>query len=535
MKRGIALILLVSLMVTSMMGCQSTSQEKPSQEEANQEMPGTESSKDGGTIVVGIPEDPQSFNPNAKADDTLFDIGENIFSRLIKLNNNQEIVPDLAEDYTVSEDGKEITFNLREGVKWHDGEPFTSKDVKWTFDQIMEENGQIKSNLASVESVETPDEYTVVFNLVENDSNLLSYLGWYGALIMPAHIYEGTDWLTNPANKDPIGTGPFKFVEHVAGVNVTIERNEDYFGQVPYLDKVIYSIIPDSNTAMQAFYNGELDILGVNPPLSEMATLEDNPEITAALQQWPARYQVAFNVEDGKFADLKLRQAVAYGLDKDSIVKKALKDVGLRCDNAMVSLYEWALNTEDVYPNRDVEKARKLIEEAGYEEDENGMYFSVELDAWNDIPYSDIGLVVQDNLKEIGIDVRLNITEMAAWMDKVWDNQNYDIAILGGFQGPDAGGLSLRFASDASMNIYNYANEEIDKELAAGRLKVTQEDRRPHYINAQRILVEDLPMIPLSEMMILTPYYSYIKGHPLSEEAIDFTGYKEYNYIWLDK
>lgn len=530
MKKIISMVLLISIVAISVAGCGSSNQDVSKPESSSDK-----TSKQGGTIVVGISADPQSFNPNAKADDIAFDIGQNIFSRLIKLNNNQELVPDLAETYTVSDDGKEITFNLRKGVKWHDGEPFTSKDVKWTFDQIIKENGQIKSNLASVESIEAPDDYTVIFKLTQNDSNLLSYLGWYGCLIMPAHIYEGTDWLTNPANKAPIGTGPFKFVEHKAGVNVTLERNDDYFGQVPYLDKVIYSIIPDSNTALQAFYNGELDILGVNPPLSEIANMEDNPEISVAFQQWPARYQVAFNVKDGKFADIRLRQAVAYGLDKDAIIEKALKGAGLRCDNAMVSLYKWALNTDDTYPQRDVEKARKLIEEAGYKADANGMYFSVDLDAWNEIPYSDIGVVVKDNLKDIGIDARLNITEMAAWTDKVWINKNYDIAILGGFQGPDAGGLSLRFASDGSMNIYNYSNEALDKELADGRLKVSNEDRRPHYVNAQKILIEDLPMIPLSEMMIVTPYYSYIKGHPLSEEAIAYTGYKEYNYIWLDK
>lgn len=491
--------------------------------------------KKGGTIVVGIPQDPQSFNPNAKADDVLFDIGQNIFSRLIKLNNKQELVPDLAEDYEVSPDGLEITFHLRKGVKWHDGEDCTSRDVKWTFDQIINEDGQIKSNLSSVESIEAPDDYTVIFHLTQNDSDLLSYLGWYGCLIMPAHLYEGTDWLDNPANKKPIGTGPFKFVEYKSGVSVTLERNDDYFGQVPYLDKIIYSVIPDSNTALQAFQNGELDILGINPPLSETANLQANENYIVGLNQWPARYQVAFNVKEGKFADPKLRQAVALGVDKDAVIEKALKGAGQRCDTAMVSLYEWALNTEDLYPERDVEKARKLIEEAGYTKDKDGMYFSVELEAWNEIPYSDIGTVIQDNLREIGIDARLNITEMAAWTDKVWVNHDYEIAILGGFQGPDAGGLSLRFASDGSMNIYEYANEELDQLLAEGRTKVTHEDRKEPYLRAQQILIEDLPMVPLSEMMLVTPYYSYVKGHPLSDEAIDKAGYKEYTYIWLDK
>lgn len=492
-------------------------------------------SKQGGTLVVGIPQDPQSFNPDAKSDDVLFDIGQNIFSRLIKLNNKQELVPDLAEEWEISEDGKEITFHLRKDVKWHDGEPCTSKDVKWTFDQIINENGQIKSNLSSVESIEAPDDHTVVFKLSVNDANLLSYLGWNGCMIMPAHLYEGTDWLDNPANKKPVGTGPFKFSEYESGVSVTLKRNDEYFGQVPYLDKIVYSIIPDENTALQAFYNEELDILGVNPPLSELKTLEGNPNLVVGMQQWPARYQVAFNVKDGVFADPKLREAVACGVDKDAVVEKALKGVGKRCDEAMVSLYKWALNTQDKYPDRDVDKARKLIEEAGYKADKNGMYFSVELDAWNEIPYSDIGTVVKDNLKEIGIDVKLNITEMAAWNEKVWINHDYDIAILGGFQGPDAGGLSLRFASDGSMNIYEYSNEAMDKVLADGRVKVEEDERRACYVEAQKLLVQDLPMVPLSEMMIATPYYSYVKGHPLDENTIDKAGYKEYTYVSLDK
>lgn len=172
MRKILSMVLLISIVAVSVVGCGNSSQDISQPDSSSDGTP-----KQGGTIVVGISADPQSFNPNAKADDIAFDVGQNIFSRLIKLNNNQELVPDLAETYTVSDDGKEITFNLRKGVKWHDGEPFTSKDVKWTFDQIIKENGQIKSNLASVESIEAPDDYTVIFKLTQNDSNLLSYLG----------------------------------------------------------------------------------------------------------------------------------------------------------------------------------------------------------------------------------------------------------------------------------------------------------------------------------------------------------------------
>lgn len=214
----------------------------------------------------------------------------------------------------------------------------------------------------------------------------------------------------------------------------------------------------------------------------------------------------------------------------------SMLDVSVRADVIrMLQNLARENNTTLLFISHDINTVRKLIEEAGYTADENGMYFSVELDAWNEIPYSDIGTVIKDNLKEIGIDAKLNITEMAAWNEKVWINHDYDVAILGGFQGPDAGGLSLRFASDGSMNIYEYKNDKMDQVLADGRVKVGEEERKECYVEAQRLLVEDLPMIPLSEMMLVTPYYSYVKGHPLDEDTIDKVGYKEYTYVWLDK
>lgn len=542
MKKVISVLLILLLMAFLFVGCSDNNE--PKQNEATEEQgkvnedetdSNIEGPKKGGTLLVGLGNDPISFNPNAYADDDYYHIAMNIFNRLIKLNNKQEIVPDLAKEWTVSDDGKEIVFYLRENVKWHDGEPFSSKDVKFTFDTIIEQKGQISSSLASIEEVTTPDDYTVVFKLKENDSSLMRYLAWYACFIIPEHLYAGTDWLENPANQNPVGTGPFKFSEHKKGVNVTIVRNDDYWGDIPYLDKVVYQIIPDGNTALQALYNGELDVLEVSVPLSEVETLKSNSNITTGMQMWPARYQVAFNITDDVFSDLKVRQAITYGLDKDEIIKKALKGAGEKSDYAIIPMFEWAVNSDAKFPDRDIEKAKSLLEEAGYKADTNGMYMSVVLDAWNDVPYSDIATVIKDQLKDIGIDVKLNITEMAAWTDKVWVNHNYQMAVLGGYQGPDAGGFAMRFATDASMNIYNYSNPEIDKAFENGRLNVKDEDRKPYYQDAQRILVEDIPMVPISEMMIVTPYQAYVEGHPLSEEAIDKAGFYEHTYVWINQ
>lgn len=491
--------------------------------------------KKGGTIIVGLNGDPTTYNPDFKGDDNGFAIYQNIFNRLYKINNKQEIVPDLAESYALSSDGKELTFHLHKNVKWHDGKPFSSADVKFTYDTIIKEKGQISGSLSSIQEITTPDDNTVVFKLKQNDSALLGYLSWYGCFIMPKHLYEGTDWGTNPANQKPVGTGPFKFVEHQKGVSITLERNDEYWGDVPYLDRVVFSIMSDSNTATQALYNGQLDFLGIEPPLAEAERFMSDPQLKAGKQNWPSRFHVAFNVSEGPFANLKLREALAYGINRDEVIKKALKGVGLSAKTAMTPLYQWALNSTDVYPDRDVEKAKKLMEEAGYKADSKGMYLTATLDVFNSEPFPDIATVLKDNLKDIGIDVKINVMEGAAWDEKVWNNKNYEFTLLSGYQGPDPGGLYGRFASEGTMNIMKYSNPKLDENLKKGAALVKEDERAPFYKEAQKLLVADKPMVPIAEQIGVVPYQAYIMGAPTSPEAIQKTGFTEFTYVWINK
>ena len=153
------------------------------------------------------------MNPNAADEPYGFSIYQNIYNRLVKYTNSFDIVPDLAESWEFSDDGMSLSFNLRKGVKWHDGKDFSSDDVKWTFDTIIKENGYAAASFANVNNITCPDKNTVVFNLSSPDSSLVSALSKLGVFIMPKHIYENTDWLTNNANINPIGTGPFVFKE----------------------------------------------------------------------------------------------------------------------------------------------------------------------------------------------------------------------------------------------------------------------------------------------------------------------------------
>ena len=208
--------------------------------------PGTEGNIPAQDVLIyAVQGDPQSFNPDMKSDDYAYSANQNIYSRLVKLNANDQILPDLAESWEFSEDGLTLTFHLHEGMKWHDGEPFTSADVKWTLDTMKEQKWTKSDSVASVTSIECPDDNTVVLNLSQRDVAIVAKLGWYATFIMPEHIWNDpqySDFVSNPAAWNPIGTGPYKFEKYEAGVGTTLVKNEEYFGGQPIIEKLIFQV-----------------------------------------------------------------------------------------------------------------------------------------------------------------------------------------------------------------------------------------------------------------------------------------------------
>lgn len=493
---------------------------------------GAKEPKAGGTYVVSIGGDPQSFNPCANPDDNAYGILQNVFNRLVKLTGDNDISPDLAKEWKYSEDGKTLTFHLNENIKWHDGQEFSSEDVKWTFDKIIKDKGFASAFFSDIEEITCPDKNTVELKLKAPNAGLLGYIAWYGTFIMPKHIYDGTDWLTNEANQKPIGTGAFKFVEHKKGVSVTLERNDDFWGGKPYLDKVIYSIIPDQSTAFQSYINGETDDNNNGIPYSEANRFDNDKNYVVKQQLWINRTYVTFNLKKGKFADLKVRQAVAYGIDRDEIFNKALKGMGKKAEYFISPLFDWALNNDAKLPERDINKAKALLEEAGYKADANGVYFTATLDTFPG--FEDVVAVVKSNLKDIGIDVKINQLEMAAYLEKVFNSKDFEITVIAGYQGPDISAISNRIGVNGATNLAQFNNSRVEELLTQGLKLTTNEDRAPIYKEIQKILSEELPLIPLNENGGKTPIKAYIKGHPGTESA-DKASEGEYTYVWLDK
>lgn len=487
-------------------------------------------------LIINVGGDPQSFNPDMKSDDYAWPINQNVYSRLVKLNSDDQVIPDLAESWEFSEDGLKLTFHLKKDVKWHDGEALTSEDVKWTFETMIANKWSKSDSLASVNSIECPDDLTVVLNLKNKDVSIVSKLGWYATFIMPEHIWNNPDYAdftSNPANWQPIGSGPYKFDNYKSSVATTLLKNEDYFDAVPIIEKLIFTIVPDSTTAYQSFVNGEIDFFNSIVPTANKHDLDDNPDYRFYDYISINRTYLTFNMKEGIFTDVRLRQAVAMGVDRQGIYDRVSNGAGALAQYFISPLWEGKyLDKQYTMPARNVEEAKRLIEEAGYTMNADGFYFDMTLDCFEDGNFKDIAQIVKENLKEIGVNVTLNIMEMAAWQDKVMGtNPKFDMTMLAGYQGPDVSGVAGRVASNGGTNVGMYNNPEMDAALQAAVEIDDVAERAKYYSEVQRIMSEDMPMVFLFENGDHSPVKVALEGVP--RDVTDKAASNEFTYtMW---
>ncbi|MDF2531314.1 MAG: uncharacterized protein K0Q65_895, partial [Clostridia bacterium] len=204
--RLIALLLSLTMIFTLVTGCAKT--EDPSEKPSGGEVVQKDGIKRGGTMVMAQSAEPITLIPNGKPDDNNIILEQNVFNRLLKTNNNQQVILDLATGYDVSEDGLVYTFHLPENVKFHDGQPMTSDDVKFTFEEIIKQGAFASTTLSVIKEITCPDDYTVAFTLNKIDAGFLGNLAYNGTSILPRHVYEGLDWMGKDAMVTPVGTGP---------------------------------------------------------------------------------------------------------------------------------------------------------------------------------------------------------------------------------------------------------------------------------------------------------------------------------------
>lgn len=480
------------------------------------------------TFIANTTQEPQSFHPNRVSDDGAWPINQNIFNRLVKLNAFNEFVPDLAKDWEFSDDGLTLTFNLHDNVTWHDGEPFSSADVKYTYDTMLAESWAHANSLSTVESIDTPDENTVVFNLKNADSSIVAKLSWYGTFILPKHIYEGTDHATNPANQSPIGTGPFKFVEYEPGVAITLERNDDFFGGDIDVKTLIFRIIPDESTLLQAFKTGEIDYIS-SLPNANINDFDDDDNYEVIQSLGINRTYVTFNLEDEDFGNVAVRRAVAHALDQQSVYDR-VGGAGVKAEYLISPVFTDYVNDDYKLPETNIDRAIELLEEAGYTRNADGYFIEATFDYFVSGNFGDIASIVAANLEKAGIKLTLNALEISAWQQKVMDDKDFSITMLAGYQGPDVSGVDNRVKTTGSTNIAGFSNAELDEALSLAVQFSDVADRKAYYDEAQRIMAEELPMVFILENGYKTPVSKSFDGTPYQDKtkaSSEFSGVKK--------
>ncbi len=549
MKKALSLALAAAMTAGLLAGCGSKPAPAPAPEpapaateaaaeETEAEDAGEEDASDiqaGGTLVVRSIGDPMSFNPDLYPDDNYYPISQNLFHRLCKMDASKTVIPDLATDWEWSDDALTLTFHLQEGVKWSDGEDVTSEDVKYTFDTMkdVETSCYFSSTVQTyVDNIETPDDYTVVFNLKEANVSFVPLLGWYGTFIVPEHVFNnGQSWAENEATTTaPVTSGNFKFNEFKAGEYTSIVKSE-YAAVEPYLDEVVFSIVADESTAVQAFKNGEIDFYEAIPTAYQDELLAD-PSVEMKTNEYPSPMRIIFNFNNETLADQAVRTAISLCINRDEISTKLYNGL-LEPEYSMYpSLLEWCANTEDVPGSYDIEAAKAVLEEAGYEADADGYYVKgLTITAFEGSGYPDAAKLISAAAAEAGIEIIVEVLEYNAWSDKVYTNKAFDIELQGGFMGPDPSALVAKVGTGGSDNIGSYSNEEIDALLIAGGTTGDQAARAEAYKAAQAILAEELPMVPILTYACYDANGANVKNVPL--DGIGQWGWAEWTYTYF--
>jgi peptide/nickel transport system substrate-binding protein len=484
---------------------------------------------DGVVLIVPERDSPKSMNPNWQNDAGVYSPSSSIFSHLIVLDwgvtQGVSAYGDLAESWDVSDDGLIYTFHLYDGVKWHDGEPLTSADVKYTYDTAIENGYPLAAVLSDVKEIRTPDDLTVEIELNQPVAafigNLAQASDWYGK-ILPQHLYEGTDWATSPANDHPIGSGPFKFVEWEPDSHVTLEANDDYFRGRPAIDTLIFQYLPDINVAVSSFQAGDFPYLPNQyvPSFGEISAMRNDPAQADTVIETPSIYtrELYLNQTNEYLANPKVRQAIAYAVDRDAINQSAFSGLWPTVNTPGIPVLGDYLNTDATFPAHDAAMAEQLLDEAGYPRGADGWRFPLEVTNPSIADTELIAEVLVQQLREVGINATWQKYDSATWNEKM-ANGDFDASMYFVRYGPDPDAYREHFRTDAPRNFMGYSNARVDELLDQGKYEPDTATRIELYKEVQQILAQDMVSIPLfwqDRFSFVDPRWT---GFPVQEDS----------------
>jgi peptide/nickel transport system substrate-binding protein len=449
-------------------------------------------------------------------------INKIIFSALVRPDEHLRPVPDLAQSWSTSEDGLEYTFNLKPGVKWHDGEPFTATDVKFTFDQIkdVKSGSRLGSDFAAVAGVDVIDSLTVRFRLKAPFAPFLALLG-YNAGIIPAHKFRNRKLLdaTDFSRSAPVGTGPFRVVQAEAGSAIVLERNPDYHGDPPPLDQVIFRIVPDVNAQVAQLLAGELDIVPIEP--ANLPSVQRASSVHVVRNPIVQHVYVGFNQQRSYFKSPLVRQALDLAINRKAIIDGVLKGAADVPRGTIPMVLSGFFDASLPVPTYNPDSARALLLKAGWHNGDHVMLrdaagkpfaFALLVDKGNPTR-EQAALAVQQDLRRVGIDASIETLEFATLVrDRVLPGA-YDAVLIWWTTPPDPDQFSF-YASGQDNNHVRYSNARVDSLLAAGRATLDSARRRDIYNQFQREEIGDPPVLVLFYPRELLAVSRRVRGLP---------------------
>ncbi|MED1792403.1 ABC transporter substrate-binding protein [Brevibacillus nitrificans] len=556
MKKRVLSTAMTGMLAFAMLlaGCGGTqTAQKPAEQpktEAPATTPAAEPAKTSGPkqLIIGRGGDTVGLDPIAQTDGESFKVTENVFDTLVGYEEESTaVVPSLAEKWEIAPDGLTYTFHLRSGVKFHDGTDFNAEAVKWNFERWMDKShpqhnkegyeyyndmfGGYKGDETHViKSVEAVDPQTVKFTLNRPLAPFIQNLGMSCFAIASPKAVQ--DMGPEKFNENPVGTGPFVFKEWKRNDTITLEKNPNYWNAgFPKLDKLVFKVIPENTARLTALTSGEIDMMdGLNP--DDAQAVKDNAELQLILRPSMNIGFVGFNVEKKPLDNPKVREALAYAINKPAIIEAFFAGLGQPAVNPMPpSIWGHNGNIKDREFNLD--KAKQLLSEAGFPNGFKIKFWAMPVAR----PYMPDGVkiaeAIQQDLKKIGVEAEIVTMEWATYLEKTkaGEQEMFMLGWTGDNGDPDNFLATLLDKNNiGGNNRTRWANEDAHKLLMQAQSATTKEEREKLYLQVQEIIFKDVPMVPLAHSTPALAAKANIinyKPHPKGSESLEKVDFKE--------
>jgi ABC-type transport system substrate-binding protein len=461
--------------------------------------------KRGGELIIGKDLEAPGLDPAKNPASAAIRIFDLLYSRLIRLDDQMRPVPDLATSWDVSPDAKTYTFHLRQGVKFHNGRELTSDDVKYTYERILNPDTAsiARSYFATVDSIETPDKYTVRFNLKEPYTPFLLNTATSWAGIVAKEIVDANG---GNLNKAEAGSGPFKLQEWTPDTKTVMIANRDYYveGQ-PVVDQITWLIMPEESARIAALRTGQIQYTTLTA--AGYDTLANDPNLTAVSAPTLSYFYLGMNVARAPFDDVRVRQAISYAVDRNEIVNAVFRGQARLTGPVPTSMANYAVDPGQFASYKpDLTKAKQLMADAGVTS------ARATLQPFPGAPYAEAAQIVQNQLKQIGLDITIQPVETGQYVDN-WTKKNMDLMVGGNGSGttPDRA-VCFFFCTTGSANVWNFTDTQVDDLAVQARQTTDDAKAKQLYSQAETRIVDLAPNLFLANQNQFVAYSKKLSG-----------------------